>query len=351
MYDRRVVPIARRVGALVVFLSGCSLIDLSGLKGQGDEGGSGGASTSTLGGGAQGGSLPSCEGEDCSLHGHCEVSADGPACVCDGHFDGLRCERCAEGYAGDTCLGCDAGYQDQDDDGTCSPACTAAACSQNGECHDETGTLACVCFLGFQGDTCETACPAGMFGPSCDFTIVYGVDIPVNGDWNVTSDIGYDVDESASVGSFTRVAYRLRLDDEEVWVEMDAFTDDPTHIGVPVDFEWDIPITNATVVSFATNQPSIATPSHGSLEFWSQCYDEGVSGFFDTDDDWGGLPSCYGSLQVHVAGATVFSVNAWTTEGTFEMGIGKAPNGHPDWTFHSNAGMYATRRLEVYLRP
>lgn len=284
------------------------------------------------------------------MHGQCE-DAGGAQCVCDSHFDGADCSACSAPYVGVDCLACAMGYQDQNDDGTCAPACNPTTCSGHGVCDDASGAIACSCETGWSGADCATPCPAGTAGPSCDFKLVYGLDVPTSASWKVTADVPYDVDASAATPAFSRVAYRLVLDAEEVWVEMDAFTADPALLGVPITWSWDLAVANVLVTSTAPNQPSIATPSAGALEFWSNCYSEGADGFYDVDDDWGGAPGCYGSMQIHVGSNTILALNSWADGGTIDIGLGTAPAGQPDWTFHSNAPAFTSRRLEVYVRP
>jgi hypothetical protein len=168
--------------------------------------------------------------------------------------------------------------------------------------------------------------------------------------WDVASDVPYDVDEAASAASFDRVAYRLILDAEEVWVETDPITTDAAELGIPVDAVFDIPITNVTIVSFSANQETVSTPSDGNVEMWSNCYGAGLNGVYDYDDDITGT-DCYGSFQVHVGQQPVLCFNRWSSGGgTHEMGIGPSPTGNPDYTFRQNAADYTSRRLEVYIR-
>ena len=65
------------------------------------------------------------------------------------------------------------------------------------------------------------------------YTLVFALPIPE--DANYEDGLPpYTVDESASIGSFDRIAYCLQLDDQWVWVSMDAFTGEPAQVGVPV---------------------------------------------------------------------------------------------------------------------
>lgn len=295
---------------------------------------------------------PACDAESCSGNGTCDDSSGTATCSCDFNFTGDDCASCAAGYEGATCTGCASGYQDADDDGTCLPACDSSTCSGHGDCDDSSGTAECTCRPDFGGDDCGTACPDGMAGAGCDFRIIFGLDIPAPvTDWNEISDVPYDVDDAAGAAPFDRVAYRLILDDEEVWVEMDPFTSDAAELGMPMDVIHDVPITNATIASFSPRQPSSSAPTDGNVEMWSSCYSAGPNGVFDYDDDITAGTDCYGCIQVHVALQPVLSFNRWSSgSGTHELGIGPSPTGNPDYTFEQNANDYTTRRLEVYIR-
>jgi hypothetical protein len=293
-----------------------------------------------------------CAGETCSGHGTCDGSSGSAVCTCDARFAGPQCESCAEGYTGDGCVACAEGFQDADDDGTCLPGCSGTPCANDGLCDDSSGERVCTCRPGFGGPDCEVACDAGTAGAECELRIVLGIDLPAADIlWVDDGDVPYDVDDLASVDGFDRVAYRLLLDDEEVWVEMDAFTADATRLGVPMDWVFDVAVSNVVVRSLAQNQATIATASPGSLEFWSDCYEEGPDGAFDSDDERTGGTDCYGSMQVHVEGETVLAFNRFAQgEGNYDLGIGVSSGANPDWTFASNSQSFDTRRLEVYVR-
>ena len=67
---------------------------------------------------------------------------------------------------------------------------------------------------------------------SFGYKLVYSLDIPSH---PIYSDgrPAYSEDNQVSVGEFSRIAYKLKLDDTYVWVSMDAFTSDAQKIGVP----------------------------------------------------------------------------------------------------------------------
>lgn len=355
---RHLLPRAIGLAGLVA-LGGCNVIFGQTDLEVGGGGGGGGddatsatsvASASGVGSTVTGG--PECPPNYCGDHGSCTSPLGTPGCDCDEHFEGDRCDACADGYAGDACTACAEGFQDADDDGSCLPSCAGTPCQNDGVCDDASGERVCTCRPGFGGDDCEDACAAGTAGPDCDFRIVYGVDLPPGGiEWVTPADVPYDVDETANVGAFDRVAYRLILDDEEVWVEMDDFTDDAAALGVPVDDVFDQTVTNVVVRSLAANQPTLATEAPGYVEFWSDCYQEGPGGAFDSDDDRTGGTDCYGSMQVHVDASTIFAFNHFAKdEGTYDLGIGVPATGNADWTFAGNSASYGARRLEVWVR-
>lgn len=207
------------------------------------------------------------------------------------------------------------------------------------------------CRSGFTGQDCTTRCAENTSGPSCDYRLALALDIPVSGRWATAGDVPYAVNRTATVGSFARVAYVLRLDADEVWVELDAFTADPSLLGVPVDRIFDVPASNMVVRSFAAAQPDVLVPTSGSLELWSNCYGEGADGAYDSDDEVGlSEPDCYGSMQVHVGGTPVIAFNRWAQGDSYDLGIGRASTGQPDWTFAQNGASFQKRRLEVYVR-
>ncbi len=96
--------------------------------------------------------VPTCatSGLNCGDFGTCSDNSGTAACVCD------------EGYTGSSCNSCSAGYQDFDNNGTCELSCSGAelSCGSFGQCDDTTGTAACVCDDGYDGASCNV-CAAG----------------------------------------------------------------------------------------------------------------------------------------------------------------------------------------------
>jgi len=128
---------------------------------------------------------PNCDTADpsCDTHAHCEDGSGEARCVCD------------EGYEGDDCSSCVDGYQDNDDNGSCEPACATAEvdCSGHGNCDDSSGSLICVCQPSYTGDDCEL-CTVGfeMQNGACEW-----VGVVDNGTFS--DDTGWVVDGSAVI--------------------------------------------------------------------------------------------------------------------------------------------------------
>lgn len=85
----------------------------------------------------------------CSNRGTCGDSTGTPSCTCQ------------TGYAGAICNTCAPGYQDNDQNGTCTETCatfTPNTCNGRGTCSDTSGTASCTCTTtGYSGVRCETA--------------------------------------------------------------------------------------------------------------------------------------------------------------------------------------------------
>ena len=189
---------------------------------------------------------------------------------------------------------------------------------------------------------------------------------------DATNYYSFDKRSSVGAGSFSRVAYYLELQKsgtpvvtQFVWTAMDAFTTDPTKIGVPVGgVYFQQKVTNLDVLSNVggiVNGNGIAT---GNIEFWPSSYTAtnaaGIPGASNSTFDFGdgGASSSaggYGSMQVHNYGAsqTLFAMNNFNTTSTNVcLGIGNQPTGNPDWTHAYNAATYDLRRvLHVLVLP
>jgi hypothetical protein len=198
------------------------------------------------------------------------------------------------------------------------------------------------------------------------YTLVYSLDVPVFA--NYYNGITYDVDQSAAISSFSRIAYYVELHKggqplNFLWVSMAPFTNNVQAIGVPTlasGAVYQQPVTSMNVMSTVAG---IVTGTNlvGNLEFWPYNYDPpngaGVINASDTLYDWGDTINeggYHGSMQVAnpAASQELFCFNNWGGNGgTAAIGIGNdpAPGSNPDWTFAANADTYVVKTIQVYV--
>ena len=198
------------------------------------------------------------------------------------------------------------------------------------------------------------------------YTLVYSLDVPVFP--NYFSGITYDVDQSAAISSFSRIAYYVELQPKGrplnyLWASMAAFTNNVKAIGVPTLSSGAVfqqPVTNLDVASSVVGMVT-GTNLVGNLEFWPYNYTAGnalgVANASDTLFDWGDTldrGGYHGSMQLANAAASqeLFCFDNWGGNGgTAALGIGNNPDpaGNPDWTFAANADTYAVKTIQVYV--
>jgi sialate O-acetylesterase len=196
-----------------------------------------------------------------------------------------------------------------------------------------------------------------------DYQMVYDLDLSKLG-----SSIKYEVDNHNQIHKpFDRIAYFVELQDanfnaEDIYVSMDAFTDDPGKIGVPVFGSGAFFQQNVTNLDVYSNVKGIVTGnglSGGNIEFWPNNYGPqnsanvpNASGdVFDFGDQPADPADGYGSMQVHNHDArqTLFAINHWSEGAHADVGIGNQTKGNPDWTFAGNAGDYRIKTLRVLI--
>jgi sialate O-acetylesterase len=198
---------------------------------------------------------------------------------------------------------------------------------------------------------------------SNEYRLVYDLDLG-----KLSSDIRYDVDNSASAGSFERVAYLMELSgpqgqEQRVFVSMKAFTKDPKKIGIPTvasKARFQIPVEDLDIYSNVVGLSVGKGIGTGNIEFWPDNYGQkngvSVSGASDSIYDFGDQlappEDGYGSMQVHHGGAkqTVFAINQWKAGTRSDIGIGNSEGDTRDWTFTGSAERYSTKRLRVYVK-
>ena len=197
-----------------------------------------------------------------------------------------------------------------------------------------------------------------------EYELVYELDLSKLG-----SEIQYDVDRHEAISDFDRVAYLVSLEDasgnvKSVFVSMKAFTDDIAKIGIPTvdaNAKFQQSVESMNVYASDNSVSSGNEIKNGRIEFWPNNYSPnnaakvpGASGTaFDFGDDPGMPVDGYGCMQVHNVDArqTVFAINHWKQGPGADLGIGNHSGEHKDWTFTSNAAQYASKKLQVLVRP
>jgi len=197
-----------------------------------------------------------------------------------------------------------------------------------------------------------------------DYQLVYDLDQAGLG-----PAIKYNLDNHTNLPAhFDRIAYYLELQDHDwntrdIYVSMDAFTDDPGKIGIPVFGSGARFQQNVTNLNVYSNVKSISTGTRlnsGNIEFWPNNYDQknaakvpnASSDAFDFGDQMTDVEDGYGSLQIHdhAARQTLIAINHWREGAHADIGIGNQPKDNPDWTFAGNAGNYRAVRLRILVR-
>ena len=198
-----------------------------------------------------------------------------------------------------------------------------------------------------------------------DYQLIYALDIPVTGNFNASPDF-YRLNQSAFTGQIDRVAYYVELQKadttvQNLWVSMDAFTNDTRRLGVPTAASGAVfqqYVSNLVVKCNVAGVSNGTFAAGGYLEFWPTDYGASnamnVAGASSSTCDFGDqrlTTGTHGSMQIHNAGAlqTLFGMNNWGADNqTIALGIGNQSSGSPDWTFAANAGTaYGRRTLYV----
>jgi fibronectin-binding autotransporter adhesin len=218
---------------------------------------------------------------------------------------------------------------------------------------------------------------------AANYTLAYELQIPTAAAFRNATPVPYSVNNTASVGSFDRIAYYMELDtgtgSRWVYASMNAFTTNASQIGLPHNVNNPVKfqqiVSNMNVLS---NVPGIVTGNGittGNIEFWPSDFngnnDIGIpganSGTFDFGDGGAGTGAGHGSFQIHNhgAGQTLFGFSDWggnNPGGPVELGIGNntgsvltpggpvASGGSPDWVFANSGGLYTVKNLAVLVR-
>jgi lysophospholipase L1-like esterase len=207
---------------------------------------------------------------------------------------------------------------------------------------------------------------ANNVAEAAGYTLVYSLDVPVLA--NYFNGITYNIDNSAAISSFSRIAYYVELQQNDkplnfLWASMEPFTRNVKAIGVPSLASGAVYQQPVGSMNVASSVAGIVTGTNlvGNLEFWPYNYDTangaGVTNASSTVYDWGDTINqggYHGSMQLANAAASqeLFCFNNWGGGGgTAAIGIGNNPDpaGNPDWTFAANADTYAVKTIQVYV--
>ncbi len=206
---------------------------------------------------------------------------------------------------------------------------------------------------------------AARVAEASGYKLVYDYDLS-----KLSATVKPDVDHSADIGRFDRVAYMLDIQKPSeggrfAYVSMDAFTEDAKQLGIPT-FESGIRFqTGVANLNVFSNVKGIVTGeglAGGNIEFWPCNYGPpnaaGVpnadAGVFDFGDQMDTVAvDGYGCMQIHNhdAGQTVIAVNNFRSGAGADIGIGNSEGNTRDWTFVGNAGSYGVKRLRVLVHP
>ena len=166
--------------------------------------------------------------------------------------------------------------------------------------------------------------------------------------WNDVGSFSYDIDNSASVPSFSRILYIFAVGDSSVWIELDDFTSNTANrTGVPLTWTYEVNVTNL-VVKFKKDTFTGADNDtiynrfngvNGRINFWPSNY--GTSGendsLYDSDDSGYSSSNGYGSMQFFdVSQSPSHCIFSWSYWGNNIFGMGNRNTASPDWTFANN---------------
>ncbi len=203
------------------------------------------------------------------------------------------------------------------------------------------------------------------------YQLLYTLPIPNSANYGGTKTPAYTVNNAAKItASLSRVAYYLELQTaggtlQYAYVSMDAFTQNPKLLGIPVASSGAYFAQNVYNVNIASNVSGITTGTGltGNLEFFNGNYTSGngvgvpnASGSALDFGDTAGGPhggGVYGSFQIanHAASQNVISFNRWGGNGgTMDVGLGNSTGSNPDYSFAQNASTFTVKNIQVLVK-
>jgi len=197
--------------------------------------------------------------------------------------------------------------------------------------------------------------------------LVYEYDLTSGSGFGDGTRVRYIADRSGSVtGKISAVTYLMKLTDlhgrvSYVCIRLDAFTQDPKKLGVPVKAsgaKFQQLVSNLYVISNVRGVMTGYIPV-GNIEFWPNSASprslgkiRGASGTLFDIDDIPGIPEVgSGSMQIHntVLRQTIMGYSNFRAGRNADVGIGNQKTGNPDWTFSRSVRLYKQARLYVFV--
>ena len=179
-------------------------------------------------------------------------------------------------------------------------------------------------------------------------TVLYSVDLA-----NMYRPM-YTIDNTQHISAFDRIGYHLELlhmeyGHQTVYISMNPFTNEATHLGIPDKCAYHQQITN---VMLQTNLLSLPQGHHekGLIEFTPHAY--GPLMGTNKKIDPTGEKAVHGCMQFFIDGTCVFAYNNFNAKfGLCDIGMGNCVRGFRDWSFSHNSAQYIKKTLTVFVRP
>lgn len=188
-------------------------------------------------------------------------------------------------------------------------------------------------------------------------------------EWSTFNDVStfsYDIDNSSSAPSFSRIRYIMAMNNHHVSIEVDDFTSNTANrVGVPLSWTYEVDVDNMVVKynkpgqfpdAVANTQYNRIDAVQGRINFWPSNY--GTTGEndakYDSDDSGYSTSNGHGSFQFFDVSVSpshcMFAWNHWGYDPTDSFGMGNFNGTHPDWTFSYEGGQFNYRFARIFVK-
>ena len=188
-------------------------------------------------------------------------------------------------------------------------------------------------------------------------------------EWDSFVDVpafSYNIDNSSTAPSFSRIRYIFATNNHHVSIEIDDFTSNTANrIGVPLSWVYEVDVNNMVVRynkpgefpgNVSNTQYNRLQPVQGKINFWPSNYSppgENDSKY-DSDDSGYNAANGHGSFQFFDTSVTpsqcIFAWNHWGYDPTDSFGMGNFNGTHPDWTFSYVGGQFSFRFGQIFVK-